>query len=76
MAGDDEEGGGGCCTTTSLTGVLIEPVAGVVGAGGLGLAAGGLGLAAGEPPLLEDEPPEQRPLVLGLGKTRPWLGEL
>ena len=58
--GDDEEAGEGCCTTASF-----------FGAGGFGLAAGGLGLAAGEPPLLEDEPPEQRPLVLGLGKTRP-----
>lgn len=59
-AGDDEEVGRGCCTTSSC-----------FGAGGFRLAAGGLGLAAGEPPLSEDEPPEQRPLVSGLGKTRP-----
>ena len=70
MAGGDEEAGGGCCcTTTSFFGGVNEPVADVVG-------TGGLGLAAGEPPVLEDEPPEQRPLVLGLGKTRPCAGVL
>ncbi len=70
MAGGDEETGGGCCcTTASSFGGVIEPVVDVVG-------AGGLGLVAGELPALEDEPPEQRPLVLGSGKTRPCAGVL
>ena len=63
---EEEVGGGGCWTTSSCFG------AGCCGAGGFGLGLGlGLGLGAGELPLPEDEPPEQRPLVLGLGKTRP-----
>ena len=76
MAGGEEEGGGGCCTTASCFGGVIGAVAGVVVAGGLGAAAEELGPGAGELPGLEDEPPEQRPLVLGLGKTRPCAGEL
>ena len=68
--GGDEEAGGGCCTTAFCFGVAIGAVAGVVVAGGLGLATGGLGLE------LEDEPPEQRPLVSGLGKTLPCAGVL
>lgn len=76
VAGGDEDAGGGCCTTAFCFGGVIGGVAGVVVAGGLGFGADGLGLGAGELPGLDDEPPEQRPLVSGLGKTRPCPGEL